>query len=364
LKESLSKRIADSILTDYILSGRLKPGESLPSIRELQAIYRVSIATIQNSLSRLQDQGMVIARHGAGVYVTDSPAKQRPGKLIGHILLANAYKDELLNRAWHGVAKEAERHGYQVVLGDSEMSYARERELVRSLIDVGCEGLVINPSLRTRDELSNDYLAKEFRNFPIVLMDLAWPEQMRPRVEYDNYDAGYAMPRILIDEGHTHIILIDIDNADRTLMFRSMCDWRRGYFQAMKDADLDVRDEDIWVLPPDSTDSGRQILTEKLEAWWHQQDRSTACVAGGDGVAMTFFHVCRELGIPESEWMRVTGGDGIEATRSFYPQFDTTAPDFMKGGEIAARLLFELMDGSLKETVVYQLPVPIVGRKM
>lgn len=58
-----------------ILSGDLKPGDRLPSTRELARRFSIHPNTVSAGYRDLADQGWVDHRHGSGVYVKDS-AKQ------------------------------------------------------------------------------------------------------------------------------------------------------------------------------------------------------------------------------------------------------------------------------------------------
>jgi GntR family transcriptional regulator len=60
--------IADD-LRDRIATGRLKPGERLPSESHLAAQYRVSTPTLRSALAVLQVEGLVEKAHGKGNFV-------------------------------------------------------------------------------------------------------------------------------------------------------------------------------------------------------------------------------------------------------------------------------------------------------
>ena len=62
------RQIADSLKND-ILSGRLKQGEYLPSIRQLAAELRISVITTIKAYEELQAEGMVTAVQGKGFYI-------------------------------------------------------------------------------------------------------------------------------------------------------------------------------------------------------------------------------------------------------------------------------------------------------
>ena len=54
-----------------ILRGILRPGERLPSERELSDRMKVSRPSLREALADLQERGLLTSRAGAGVYVAD-----------------------------------------------------------------------------------------------------------------------------------------------------------------------------------------------------------------------------------------------------------------------------------------------------
>ena len=58
-------------LRALISSGRLEPGERLPSVRDLAARAGVNVNTARASYRRLEREGLVVSRHGLGTFVTD-----------------------------------------------------------------------------------------------------------------------------------------------------------------------------------------------------------------------------------------------------------------------------------------------------
>jgi GntR family transcriptional regulator len=70
------KQIADH-LRAAIGRGGLREGEQLPSEAQLMEHYGVARMTIRNALRVLQDEGLVTAEHGRGVYVRARPPVRR-----------------------------------------------------------------------------------------------------------------------------------------------------------------------------------------------------------------------------------------------------------------------------------------------
>jgi GntR family transcriptional regulator len=79
--EPAYKRIQAAIRR-RIDAGHLKPGNLVPSERELARIHRVSLMTARHALTELARDGIVERRHGAGTFV--APPKVHFNKLLGY----------------------------------------------------------------------------------------------------------------------------------------------------------------------------------------------------------------------------------------------------------------------------------------
>lgn len=69
MAEPLYQQIADDIARQ-IESGVLKPGDRLPSTRQLCERYEVSETVIRFTMIQLKARGLVYGQPGRGVYVT------------------------------------------------------------------------------------------------------------------------------------------------------------------------------------------------------------------------------------------------------------------------------------------------------
>ena len=82
-------------LKTYIISGQVKCGERLPSVRDLANQIKVNPNTVQKAMIELEDLGLVYTEKTNGKYVTTNE------KLIER--LKCAYADELSNKYFIGM---------------------------------------------------------------------------------------------------------------------------------------------------------------------------------------------------------------------------------------------------------------------
>ena len=63
-------------LVDQILTGKLAPGDRIPSVRELAADIEVNRNTVMRSYGLMEQEGIIDNRRGIGFFVSDQ-ARQR-----------------------------------------------------------------------------------------------------------------------------------------------------------------------------------------------------------------------------------------------------------------------------------------------
>lgn len=63
-------QLAD-LIRESIMSGALKSGEAIPSVRQLSAEYRLNPQTILNATQLLVNEGLLIKQRGRGYFVSD-----------------------------------------------------------------------------------------------------------------------------------------------------------------------------------------------------------------------------------------------------------------------------------------------------
>jgi GntR family transcriptional regulator len=55
-----------------VVTKRLKPGDKLPSVRTLAEQLQLNATTVRRIFDQLAKDGVVVQRHGSGVFITDA----------------------------------------------------------------------------------------------------------------------------------------------------------------------------------------------------------------------------------------------------------------------------------------------------
>lgn len=287
MRNSLPQQIAHRILADHIESGRATPGERLPTVRELEQQYVTSRSTIVHALSILEQQGWMERRQGSGCFVIERPSTEEgiSSKLIAYV--ANFAESELMLHVYDGIEQVCRKHGFQVLVTNSQSDYDLEQAHLERIIAAGCQAAVIVPVTRRQSQMRTDYLLTAYPAFPIVLVDIAYPEQRRTQVVFNNYQAGYDMTELLLKEGHRRIAFMDVDQPQDTFLHFSTRERYRGYREALRNAAVPFQAEDRWIVSDrlPILDVAEAVLPFLLSRFV-SQERPTALIAMDDVTAV------------------------------------------------------------------------------
>ena len=97
------RQLKDRVIA-MMLDGVLKPGDALPSVRQVAAEYQLNPITVSRAYQELADEALVEKRRGLGMYVTEEAARK---------LLVNE-RDRFLREEWPLVIERIKRLGLSI----------------------------------------------------------------------------------------------------------------------------------------------------------------------------------------------------------------------------------------------------------
>lgn len=97
------RQLKDRVVA-MMLDGVLKPGDALPSVRQVAAEYQLNPITVSRAYQELADDQLVEKRRGLGMYVTDGAAER----------LLTSERDRFLREEWPQVMERIQRLGLKI----------------------------------------------------------------------------------------------------------------------------------------------------------------------------------------------------------------------------------------------------------
>ena len=68
-------------IRQLVASGTLKPGDQLPTVRQLAAELRINFNTVARSYRILDESGLISTQHGRGTYIWEQPTAETSQRL-------------------------------------------------------------------------------------------------------------------------------------------------------------------------------------------------------------------------------------------------------------------------------------------
>lgn len=94
------RQLRDRVVA-MILDGVLKPGDALPSVRQVAADFQINPITVSKAYQELVDENLVEKRRGLGMYVNEGARSA----------LLKSERDRFMNEEWPPLAARLERMG-------------------------------------------------------------------------------------------------------------------------------------------------------------------------------------------------------------------------------------------------------------
>ena len=98
--QPIYRQLRDRVVA-MILDGVLKDGDSLPSVRNVAAEYRVNPLTVLKGYQQLVDEGLVESRRGRGMFINEG----------ARTLLLEGERQKFLGEEWPRVCATIQRLG-------------------------------------------------------------------------------------------------------------------------------------------------------------------------------------------------------------------------------------------------------------
>jgi LacI family transcriptional regulator len=233
-----------------------------------------------------------------------------------------------------GVEKVTNKHGYGLIISQSQESAKQEISCVSTLFDSRVDGILISLAFDTKNlDHFNKLLNKDI---PVVFFDRVADCNGCMSVIIDNYKAGYEATNHLIGQGCKRIIHLG-GNLYRNVYSERL----RGYKQALHDNGIDFNQKFVFISEL-TGESGRDIMKKIIK----QNLKPDGIFASNDTSAVATMVEMQEAGIKIPDDIAVAGFNNEPISQVIRPNLTTVDYPAREIGEIAATALIEKLNNS------------------
>jgi LacI family transcriptional regulator len=324
------------------------------TMKDVAALAGVAIKTVSRVINGVPTVAPEIAARvhaaadklGYRPNLTASNLRRGDGRTstIGLLLedVSNPFSAALLR----AVEDQARTRGVQLLIGSLDEDPVRERELASTLIDRRVDGLLIVPCGR-----DHSYLIHERRaGICMVFLDREPRLFDADAVVSDNLQGAIGAVQHLADTGHTRVAYLGDTRTIATARQRF-----DGYLYVVDRAGL-VADEALIRHDLHTAEAAEEATVDLLRS----DHPPTALFASQNLVTIGATKALRKLGV--QEMVALIGFDDFPMADILSPGITVVTQDATAMGRLAARLLFDRIDGDQSPPETYVIPTRMIVR--
>lgn len=370
MKVPLYEQIYTYVINE-IRGGNLKPGDRVPSEKELSIQFQVSRITSKKALEKLTNDHVIERMRGKGSYVAqliDTEHLQNltaagipegfPPAASHHIiaLLLPDFAESYGLRLVKAIEQRLKEYGYAMLLCRTGGARNEEELAIESCLAVGVDGMIVFP---VHGEYYNARLLRlVLDRFPLVLVDRYLKGIPACSVFTDNRQAAFTLASYLLDLGHQKIAFIS-PPADGTSAIE---DRLQGISAAMSSRGLHFGENDcltsLYSTLPDAFGPDNIRNDERtIQQFIKQHEEFSAFIACEYYMAQVLVQALQNMGSNVPENYSVACFDSPEDTLGGV-QFTYIRQDEQAMGKTAVDLLQAQIDGkqvSLQNIIQFDL---------
>lgn len=268
-------------------------------------------------------------------YVPNMAARSmvtRQTKTIG--LIIPDISDYFFSELAKGVGDEAERMNYDLILGNTNGSLAKEQEYIQVFQGRLVDGMIFTP-LNTCEE-NAQFSVLQAKNYPFVTIERYLSDLEVPTVRMNNFQGAFDLTSHMTSLGHRHIAFITGPMTTESAKQRL-----EGYKSALKAMQIPY-DPSIVFEGDFLYESG--VRAAQVFFSLGRAD-VTAVLASNNAMALGFYEVAELKGYSIPKDISLAGIGGTKFWPVIRPRITTLAMPIYEIGVAAARLLFKVIEG-------------------
>lgn len=308
-------------------------------VKDIALKAGVSDGTVSNALNnrkgiseKKKEYILKIAREMG--YFKNNNLKEKNIRLLivykdAHVIGDTPFFSELIR----GIENECSNQGYELIINHINSTSFHNGIEKNLKLDQSSGILLLGTEMDISDLKIFDSVCT-----PLVILDNEYSEMLYDYVAINNFDGSYAITKLLIDNGHRNIGLINCSHQINNFKKRKL-----GFKNALDDYNLPYISENEILVDPTPEGAYKDTKTY-LKAFLNEltiDDLPTAFFAVNDNIAIGAIRAFQEFNLDIS----ICGFDDLPMSGLFTPALTTVQVDKKQLGKIAILRLINKING-------------------
>ena len=319
-------QLADT-LREQILSGKIKPGDKLPSETEMIKEYKLGRLTIRDALSILVNEGLLEKHHGKGTFCRTNITQQKT-KVDLLLNLSDLYFIPYYLRS---ICDVLDSENVNIVLSDTKNDVDTICSLLERILAEGSDGIIFQPTLESSDapEMLVNILKRLVDcDIPYIMIDTKYDNVPPSYVVMNEIQTGKIAADYFVRMGHKALCAIwqekRIDSVLRA----------KGFKEALTTAPYMIENNDS--------------LADSLEVMLAERPDITGIFCYHDGIAKKCYEILKSMNISIPDDISVLSVDDTIVASTLSPALTSVVHPKEFLGRDAAKAMLSIISGKIR----------------
>jgi DNA-binding LacI/PurR family transcriptional regulator len=330
-----------SKLLQQLATGTWKPGDKLPTERELAERYKVSRPTINRVMNRLHDSGQLRRVVGAGTFLAEPGTEPAVAYKTFGLFVPGLGQGEIFEPICARIAELSHQYNFNLIWGsipNDQGLYLEERlnQTAQRFIEHDVDGVFFQPIEReSKLKNRNQQIVSLFKEagIPLVLLDsdfVPYPERSPyDLVGIDNIQAGFVLCEHFLSQERQRVDFLWPPNTAETYSLRLI-----GYREALYRAGITPNKEYEHEGDPRDPDFLRRLVENGA--------KNIICV--NDETAVLLMRGLEGLGLKVPRDARIAGFDDLKYAQLAHVPLTTMRQPCREIGELALNAMIRRVE--------------------
>lgn len=326
-------------IIDWIVTGKYKTHEKIPTESELMQMFNVSRHTIRKAIGDLVSTQYLYKKQGSGIYISDWTENRENLKNTKNVaVLTTHISNYIFPNIINGMEDVLYSEAYSLLLSSTNNNVMFEDINLKNLLAHKIDGLILEPTKSAYQSPNIAYLNNIIsKNIPVVTINASYPEINVPSLRTDDFKGGKLATNYLISLGHKE--LMGIFKVDDLQGINRM----NGFIAECQENNILPYSGQILTYLSEEIDSS---LPSKIESTLKSEKRPTGIFCYNDEIAYVVLTIANKLNIKIPEELSIIGFDDSQLAVIIRPTLTSITHPKEQMGRDAANLIIKLINNN------------------
>jgi DNA-binding LacI/PurR family transcriptional regulator len=275
----------------------------------------------------------------------------KTGKTKTLAMIVPDYSNLYYGEMFRGLEQVALKHGYMVMICNTDKSSTRERSYTEELLKRKVDGIIYNTYKRNSE--NTQYFINLSKKMPFVFMDLLpWEDEHVPYVLTEGFESSKKAVKYLVEKGKKRIGYIRMPPYISVVQHRYA-----GYKQGLIECGIEPDGDIVYQCPNNEVGKTHlEIGYEGAQALMSKSSPPDAIMTSVDIMAVGAIKYLKKAGYHVPHDVAVLGFDDIALATVIEPNLTTIAQPTRRIGEEAAKILIAKIneEENVKDQIMFE----------